>query len=442
LKVAFRADASAAIGTGHAMRCRALQDALEARSATIVAPGEQTDWLVVDNYSLDEAWERQQRRRAARIAVIDDLADRRHDCDLLLDQNFFPNAARRYDGLVPARCRRLLGPRYALLRNEFSQQRKSVPERTGRVRRILVSFGGVDAGDETSRVIALLKGLDIAVDVVVGESNPHAGRVARECAEAGFACHRQASNMAELMAAADLAIGAGGSTTWERCCLGLPTLQVAIAPNQVALSQALALGGYVTYLGGSVTAAAIRDALASPEKLRAQAARMRSLVDGEGAKRVAAALFASPASALSLRPARAEDAQLYFDWANDPEVREQSLESRPVTWPEHTAWFARRLADSVLLLASDEAGMPAGQARFEPAPGAPADRRLSYSMAAEFRGAGLAATMLGMALQEFRRRQPGTRIVAEVKPGNAASRRVFAKLGFAQTSATSFELAA
>jgi UDP-2,4-diacetamido-2,4,6-trideoxy-beta-L-altropyranose hydrolase len=96
----------------------------------------------------------------------------------------------------------------------------------------------VDAGGETSKVVALLKPLRLAVDVVVGAANPHANRIARECAEAGFAFHRQATNMAELMAAADLAIGAGGSTTWERCALGLPTLQVAIAPNQEALSQA------------------------------------------------------------------------------------------------------------------------------------------------------------------------------------------------------------
>lgn len=439
MKVAFRADASAAIGTGHAMRCRALEAALAARGGVAVAPGEACDWLVVDNYSLDEKWERAQRPRAAKIAAIDDLADRRHDCDLLLDQNYFPHAAQRYDGLVPERCRRLLGPRYALLRDEFSRQRRSLPERTGQARRVLVSFGGVDAGNETARVVALLKDFGVAADVVVGEANPHAAALARQCAESGFAFHRQASNMAELMARADLAIGAGGSSTWERCCLGLPTLQVAIAANQVALSQALALEGVVTYLGASVTAAAIRDALANPAKLRAQSRKMMALVDGEGAKRVAAALFASPRTALTLRPARVEDAQLYFDWANDPEVREQSFDAKPIAWTEHAGWFARRLADSVLLLASDEAGMPAGQARFEPRGGA---WRLSYSMAAEFRGAGLAAKMLGMALQEMRRRKVepvGAKVIAEVKPDNAASRRVFAALGFAEPRPGLFE---
>jgi UDP-2,4-diacetamido-2,4,6-trideoxy-beta-L-altropyranose hydrolase len=439
LKVAFRADASAAIGTGHAMRCGALESALATRGAQAVIAGEPCDWLVVDNYALDEKWEREQRPRAAKIAVIDDLADRRHDCDLLLDQNHFPNAATRYDGLVPARCRKLLGPRYALLRSEFAQQRNSLPARTGRVGRVLVSFGGVDAGNQTSKVIALLKDLGVAADVVAGSANPHVEALARQCAAAGFTFHRQAANMAELMAQADLAIGAGGSTTWERCCLGLPTLQVAIAPNQVALSQALALEGIVTYLGASVSAAAIREALSSPARLQAQSRKMMALVDGLGARRVAAALLASPASSLSLRAARVEDAQLYFDWANDPTVRSQSFDGKPIAWPEHAAWFAKRLADSVLLLAADEAGLPAGQARFEPREGA---WRLSYSMAAEFRGAGLAAKMLDMALQELRRRKvgpAGAKLLAEVKTGNAASRRVFAALGFTEARPGVFE---
>ena len=437
----FRADASAAIGTGHVMRCRALAHALQERGAQAEFREESgieaADWLIVDHYSLDAAWESRMRQKAAKILVIDDLADRKHDCDLLLDQNFFPDAARRYDDLVPPRCRKLLGPRYALLRHEFSEQRKSLRERNGNVSRILVSLGGIDAGNETSRVILLLKGLRVAVDVVVGAANPHANRIARECAEAGFAFHRQASNMAELMAAADLAIGAGGSTTWERCCLGLPTLQVAIAPNQEATSRALAEAGLVLFCGKMVTEAALSDALSDPVRLKEQSGRMRALVDGEGAKRVAAALFASSQSILTLRKARGSDIHLYFAWANDPEVRRQSFDRRPISWAEHQSWFACRLADSVLLLAEDEAGMPAGQVRFEPAGAA---WKINYSLAAEFRGAGLAAKMLGMAIQELRRVHPGARLQAEVKAANPASRRVFGALGFAEAQPGLFEL--
>ena len=439
MKVAFRADASAAIGSGHVMRCRALAQALEERGATVEFKQESQleaeDWLVVDSYSLDAAWESLLRQKAAKILAIDDLADRKHDCDVLLDQNFFPDAASRYEGLVPARSRRLLGPRYALLHREFSQFRKKLRTRTGEIEKILVSFGGVDAGNETSNVLSLLKPLRVAVDVVVGAANPHANRIARECAEAGFAFHRQAMNMAELMAAADFAVGAGGSTTWERCCMGLPTLQVAISADQVAPSGALADAGLVFFGGKTVTEEALRDALSDPARLKDQSRRMRALVDGDGAKRVAAALFASPRSEISLRDAKSADALLYFDWANDPEALAQSFDGHPIAWKEHEVWFATRLSDCVLLVAEDEAGAPLGQVRFE-RKGA---WRVNYFVAAEFRGVGLGAKMLAMAISELRRRDPDARLEAEVKKDNAASRKVFAALGFTQVSETLFE---
>ena len=439
MRVALHPDGAPASGTGHVMRCRTLAAALEARGAeTSFGNGlnsTKADWLVVDHYGLDERWEKQQRKHAEKILAIDDLADRRHDCDLLLDQNWFPDAAHRYDRLVPPRCRKLLGPRYALLRREFFEERKSLRKRTGKVHRILVSFGGLDAGNETSKAIALLKGRGIAVDVVVGAANPHEKSIARECKAAGFALHRQAENMAELMAGADLAVGAGGSTTWERCCLGLPTVQVAIAPNQEALSRALADAGMVIFSGNALSASALEQALTSPATLAKQSAGMMELVDGEGAARVAAAILVSEKTNLSLRNAKPEDSRLYFAWANDPEVRRQSFDPRPIDWAGHQDWFARRLEDALLLVAADEAGVPLGQVRFERKDG----WRINYSVGAEFRGFGLGGTMLAMAITELRRRHPGARLVAEVKPDNAASRRVFETLGFARISATTFE---
>jgi len=437
LKVAFRADASAAIGSGHVMRCRALAQALEERGAAVEFKQESQleaeDWLVVDSYSLDAAWESRMRQKAAKILAIDDLADRRHDCDILLDQNWFPDAERRYEGLAPPRCRMLLGPRYALLRPEFSRTGRR--ERDGKVHRVLVSMGGMDPGNETSKSIQLLEGKGVAVDVAVGAANPHRDEIARLCAQAGFEFHLQPSNMADLMAAADLAIGAGGTTTWERCCLGLPTLQIAIAPNQEAPSRALAEAGFVTYLGKSVTAGAIVEALRSPDKLKKQSELVSALVDGEGARRVAAALFASPKTSISMRKAKSSDVHLYYAWANDPEVRRQSFDGSPIAWPDHQAWFGQRLSDSILLVAEDEAGVPLGQVRFE-RKGA---WRVNYSVGAEFRGAGLGAKMLAMAISELRRRDPDARLEAEVKKDNAASRKVFAALGFTQVSETLFE---
>jgi len=434
MKVGLRAEASVEVGTGHVMRCRALADALRERGAEcdFVESADGVDWLVVDHYGLDERWEGAARRKA-KLLAIDDLG-RRHDCDILVDQNFFSDPAARYAGRVPERCRKLLGPRYAMLRREFAQARKR--ERDGKVRQVLVSLGGTDPRNITAQTLDVLRGKGLSVDVVVGAANPNKAEVTRQCELAGFRFHEQATNMAELMDAADLAVGAGGTTTWERLCMGLPTLQLVLADNQEAPTRALADAGLVFYGGPSLTESALRQALQDPAALARQSRRMRGFVDGQGARRVAAALLASARSRISLRDATSADARLYFDWANDPEVRRQSMTSRPIDWPEHEAWFAKRLADSLLLLAEDEGGVPLGQVRFERKD---PRWRVNYSVGEEFRGAGLAAKMLGSAIAELRRREPGATLAAEVKPDNAASRKVFARLGFKEVSGTMFE---
>ena len=423
---------------GHLARCEVLADALRERGAEVVeASASSLDWLVVDHYGSDAAWERAARTRVRRILAIDDLG-REHDCDVLLDQNYFPDAWNRYEGRVPARCRRLLGPRYALLRPEFVHAPKRT--RDGNVRTILVSFGGADPKNCTADAIAAIRGVqrkDVVADIVLGEANPNADAVARLCAgDPAFRIHRPARNMAELMQRADLAIGAGGITTWERCCMGLPTIQLAIAPNQEAPTQALAADGYVFH-ALSLSSDVLKTILEQKDKLAQQSRAVSGLVDGRGRERVAAALLAGPDTRFSLRDARAADIQLYFAWANDPEVRHQSFRAEPIRWSEHEPWFAQRLAEAVLLLAEDEAGVPLGQVRFERADGR---WTIHYSVAPEFRGAGLGAKMLSAAIGELRRRHPGARVRGAIKPANTASLRVFAALGFKEVSESVYEL--
>lgn len=303
MKIAIRTDASLYMGTGHLMRCLTLAGEVRQQGHTVTficreLPGnlceliekkgyhvyrlpfqdknriqtvqdvsswlgatwredaEQTisvlqeisiaskiDWLVVDHYALDIQWERMMRPYVERIMVIDDLANRPHDCDLLLDQNLYENMEQRYMGLVPETCKLLLGPQYALLRPEFREARKKLRPRDGIVRRILIFFGGTDPTNETLKAIEavrLLNRPDIEVDVIVGANNPHRELIEKACGELpNFHFHCQVDNMAELMAKADLAIGAGGSTTLERCYLGLPTIVVVTAENQVGLAQTL-----------------------------------------------------------------------------------------------------------------------------------------------------------------------------------------------------------
>ena len=209
--------------------------------------------LVVDSYALDEVWERIVRPLVGEIFVIDDLANRKHDCDMLLDQNFYRAMQYRYDGLVPPSCKLLLGPAHALLREEFYAAKKKLRRRDGHLRRVLVFYGGSDATCETEKAIHVLLQLhllSVAVDVVVGGSNPRRAYIEELCGKHDFLrYHCQVSNMAELMAQADLSLGAGGTTTWERCFLGLPAIVTAIAENQLEVCRDCDEMGYIYYLG-------------------------------------------------------------------------------------------------------------------------------------------------------------------------------------------------
>lgn len=276
--------------TGYAAWLTVSQE-VDAAETCAVLGGEHVDLLVIDSYALDITWERILRPRVSRILVLDDLANRRHDCDVLLDQNFFPDGAQRYQGLVPSACQQLLGPRYALLREEFYAARASLPARTGFIRRLLVFYGGADRTDETSKAVHALLALradmqagqmhgiaiteDFTTDVIVGASNVRRKAVKALCeGHDWLRYHCQVDNMAEFMAQADLMLGAGGTTTWERCYLGLPALVTAVADNQVQGCAIGARAGLYTYLGldTEVTEQSMIDNLErlQPKQLQAQ----------------------------------------------------------------------------------------------------------------------------------------------------------------------------
>lgn len=352
---AIRVDASTKIGIGHFMRCLTLADAMKQRGSrirfasrhmpehlrdmlaakghefmllssssraaisdglshadwlgtsqhadaqdTIQVLADQTwDWLVIDHYALDARWECMLRQTAKNILVIDDIADRQHDCDILLDQNFYADMHTRYIGKVPPHCQLLLGPRYALLRGEFRQLRKQVKSRSGPVRRVLICFGGMDANNYIGRAIEALTNIDIPdlhVDVVIGSQHPCRKQIEFECVQHAFTCHVQTDRMAELMAAADLAIGAAGAASWERCCMGLPALIVSLADNQIEIAKGLELFGACQYIGSLEAASArvmrgaIIDLLNGAGHLMTLSEKSYSLVDGLGIDRLCEAL--------------------------------------------------------------------------------------------------------------------------------------------------------
>lgn len=344
--IVFRTDSSVGIGTGHIMRCLTLAKELHSKGCTVAficrqlagnivelvtrqgytvfylddagedwdwkidalktakvleQEGYKPDWLIVDHYGLDYRWERYLRPLAKKILVIDDLANRQHDCDILLDQNIYPDMEQRYKMLVPKHCKLLLGPKNALLRKEFRDARNRSGLRDGSIRRILICFGGSDPTGETVRALKAVQGLagrNFAIDVVIGQANPHQDEIEFLCSNmTNTALYYQADNMAELMSVSDLALGAGGTMTWERCCLGLPTIVIAIAENQESIASYCAKEGVISYLGLSsfVTIQTIIDALRcllnNPDLLINMSEKAASLVDGNGVFRVTSNLM-------------------------------------------------------------------------------------------------------------------------------------------------------
>ncbi|WML46078.1 UDP-2,4-diacetamido-2,4,6-trideoxy-beta-L-altropyranose hydrolase [Neobacillus sp. PS3-40] len=218
-----------------------------------ILKGHPVDLLIVDHYGINEQWERNIKALTKKMMVIDDLADRKHDCDYLLDQNYFDNYQNRYSSLVPTHCKMFLGPSYVLLRDEFYSKFSNLKNRNGDVRRIFIFYGGTDPTNETGKALKAFLALsrnDIHVDVVVGQSNLNKKEIKLTCASYEFLhFHCQVNNMAELMYHADLSIGAGGTTTWERCYLGLPSIVSSIAENQELISKTLGNKKIIKYLG-------------------------------------------------------------------------------------------------------------------------------------------------------------------------------------------------
>lgn len=412
-------------------------------SGAVLAKHGPFDWLVVDHYALDATWERAMRRHAGRILVIDDLADRPHDCDLLLDQNLFADAQSRYKGKVPESCGRMLGPEFALLQPLYAELHERLPPRLGPVHNLLVFFGGGVPDDLTGRAIRAFNSLgreDLTLEVVVGSSGGGHDRLERLAALAGGAAnirfHAGLPSLAPLMARADLALGAGGATSWERCCLGLPALVITAADNQRPVAAELHARGAIRWLGHSdevseaVLARAIEEVLTRelPEQWSRGCA---ALVDGRGADRVVTVMMASNDMPLELRAARSADETLLLRWANDPVVRGNAFSAQTIDVVTHRQWFHRHLRDLEgcrIYIAESRSGMPVGQVRFERADGR---WEVSYSLDALFRGRGLARRLLSTAIVRLRADVGGCVVFGRVRTHNAASRRVFESLGFA-----------
>jgi len=399
--------------------------------------GEHVDWLIVDHYGLDARWETSLRSCAAKLMVIDDLANRPHDCDALLDQNYADHPEARYEGLVSHQAVWMLGPRHALLRPEYLRYRWLERRRDGRVQRVLVFFGGSDPGDMTGMMFEALSMPQFAhleLHLVVGANYAHRERLERAAStRPGTYIHPPRPHLADLMWEADIAIGAGGSTTWERMCVGVPSIVISIARNQEPACRALADAGAILYLGSGEKVGkadlirALQQCQSHPEFLVDFSVRSQLMVDGFGTLRVCEYLDPTPADAIQLRPATANDKVLFFAWANDPEVRKQAIQTSSIPWAQHDAWFDGRLAspDSQLFVAT-AGDLPVGQIRFDRDGD---ELRIDYSVDRLFRGRRWARRIVALGMA--RACMSDARVFrAEVKEANRRSAAVFRGLGF------------
>jgi UDP-2,4-diacetamido-2,4,6-trideoxy-beta-L-altropyranose hydrolase len=484
MKVIVRSDSSRSIGAGHITRCMALAHALRARGASVTFVcrldeghlgdliqaqgfelislsgstattewhddamatkgaidqlGSRPDWLIVDHYALDMKWEQSVRASVAAIAVIDDLA-REHECDLLIDQNMYVDAEFRYAGKVPASCRLLLGPRYALLRDEFRKMRVLQQARADGVRRLLVFFGGADTAGWTTTAIHALAGQQfqgIEVDVVIGAQNANRAAIEVSCRSNGFSCHVQSERMEELMCAADFAIGAGGSAHWERCCLGLPCLTVALAANQRQLTHDGALLGLliapaVSAGDSDALARHVRACIENPLLRSGISRRGAEAVDGRGTQRV---LRYMGVSAVSVRAAVTTDCERVFEWRNAADVRRVSRNTSELTWAAHCEWFEAVLSDPARdLLIGEAESRPVGVVRFDVSDD---EAEMSIYMAPGESGCGFGTELVLAAELWVSQSRPHLRCVrAEVLEENLKSHGLFRSAGYRVGSTT------
>lgn len=414
----------------------------EDAQATIKATGGVIyDWMIVDHYNIDQTWQKLTRNTYRYLLVIDDLANRKHDCDILLDQNLGRDAS-DYSDLIPKQSISLCGPSFALLRPEFEASRSRALSRRPKseLNSLLVFLGGTDINNITQTVLTNLRHIELnflkEIVVVVGSSSKCIGEINTLLDK--FSCHTRLlidiDDIQEWMIAADLSIGAAGGAAWERCCLGLPTILIVIAENQKRGTKALVdAGAAVTVDSAELTGDSLVRAiqrLTKPEELSFMSEKAASVCDGGGARRVLFQMCRLDNSLLHLRRAARHDEALLLDWANDPVTRGNALNQAQITTSQHKKWFEEKLSDArscIIYIIELPNGDSLGQVRFDKS-----DNTwiVDYAISPAFRGQGLGGVLLARALSALTELNLDGIIAGWIKPENKASICVFLKCGF------------
>jgi UDP-2,4-diacetamido-2,4,6-trideoxy-beta-L-altropyranose hydrolase len=496
MAIVFRVDASAQIGTGHVMRCITLATALKKNGHEIVFVARQlttelstkiiesnfqlslldytfsddfdelphahwlkcsqstdanatiqiisklnVEWVIVDHYGIDYRWHSKIKLHTDKIMVIDDIADRVHDCDMLLDQNFYINMQTRYIGKVPLNCEMLLGPEFLILRDEFILKREQAKLRTTSVKNILVNFGGVDPDNYTKttlEILAKVTDYEYEVNVVIGTQHPAKDDIKDYCKKNGFNCYIQTNQMSVLILKADMAIGAGGATTWERCALGLPTIVLPIADNQLELVIDAATVGILYYADIDLKSKNNQNfechirALLSNSILRSSISkRAMELIGTSGTNKIVHKLsIRENTGELYIREAIFTDANITWSWRNNKLTRQYFFNDIEIKIDDHIKWWCESLdSKERKLLLGFLSGIPIGVVRFDFENTCSAN--ISIYLNPDLTGKGLGKRLMLEAEKWFSAKfNLVTKLTAEVKIENQISERMFIACGF------------
>lgn len=482
----MRADASPMIGTGHVMRmlaltqwlktsgqdvhiiAHALPEAIEARYAeegvsvtriptaiggfddafitADIAKEHGAEWIILDGYGFSLEYQRVLKEKGFKLLLMDDYAHfPYYEADIIVNQNLF---AERFNYRCESPCRLLLGSRYVLLRKEFWRWRHLDRKFSSQVRKLLLTMGGSDPQNLTSRVLQVIKQMDgsLEINVVIGASNSYLDiiqEVTREVEKCGHRVRikRNVNNMPALMTDSDMAITAGGTTVWELAFMGIPMLVMATQENQLWVSQAVHEAGIGHYLGEHTTISdafikkIIHEVMHSPLLRLEMGIKGRKLIDGYGGERIIAAL---QNRSFFIRNVHWNDAVVLWKWANDRSIRFFSFNPEPVSWENHIEWFNSKMADHnyIMWMVMDQQDRPVGLVRFNIAG---SEAVISILLDPKYQGRGLGSQIIQHTSHRLTGEKRVDCIHAYIKPDNEKSKRAFKKAGYKYLGVTSID---
>lgn len=394
------------------------------------------DWVIVDHYGIDERWHRRVREYySCSIMAIDDLANRPLDCDLVVDQNWHVDHDYKLRRVNIGGARVLGGPRYAMLDPVYTDAPKWNAK--AEVETIGIFLGGSDAIDAMSPTLDMIEqtGFKGRIRCVLGSSNPAESALRRRAAESDrIEILQDLPNLADFFAQCDLQIGAGGGATWERCCIGAPTLALVCADNQREILHAMASAGYqwgAELDDRPLQRQLLRLALTDQQARADISARCQRLVDGKGALRIANILMANQFPLISIRAASMLDADRMYRWRNDVRVRNVSRDVGEIALSDHLCWLESALKNPGrhIFVGEMTNGKPVGIVRFD----ALDEKRFEVSiyLDPDCVGAGLGGAILREAENKLVQRiNSSVDIIAFTMSGNKASERLFENGGY------------